>query len=67
MTEKPAKPAAKRPAARKPRAAARRPKTEQHQPDHREISARAYFIHLEEGAGDELGNWLRAERELTAA
>jgi hypothetical protein len=67
MTEKPAKPTAKRPAARKPRATARKPKTGRPQPDHREISARAYFIHLEEGAGDELGNWLRAERELTAA
>ena len=67
MTEKPAKPAAKRLAARKPRAAARRTKTQQRRPDHREISARAYFIHLEEGGGDELGNWLRAERELTAA
>jgi len=28
---------------------------------------RAYFIHLEDGDSDELGNWLRAERELSAA
>jgi hypothetical protein len=60
MTEKPAKPAAKRTTARKSR-------SKPPQPDHREISARAYFIHLEQGGGDEVGNWLRAERELTAA
>jgi hypothetical protein len=60
MTEKPAKPAAKRVTARKP-------KTKPHQPDHREISERAYFIHLEVDGGDEVGNWLRAERELTLA
>jgi hypothetical protein len=64
MTEKAdkpaAKPAAKRSTARKPRAATRKP-------DHDEISERAYFIHLEEGRCDEVGNWLRAERELTAA
>jgi hypothetical protein len=56
MTEKPAKPAAKRVTARKP-------KTKSLKPDHREISERAYFIHLEVGGGDEVGNWLRAERE----
>ena len=28
---------------------------------------RAYFIHLEEGGSDQLGNWLRAERELMTA
>jgi hypothetical protein len=60
MTEKPAKPAPKR-------AAARKPKTKPQKPEHREISARAYFIHLEESGADEVGNWLRAERELTAA
>ena len=31
-----------------------------------EIAERAYYISLEEGRGDELDNWLRAERELTA-
>jgi Protein of unknown function (DUF2934) len=60
MPEKPAKPAAKR-------VAARRPKTKPQKPDHREISARAYFIHLEEGGDDAVGHWLRAERELSAA
>ena len=60
MTEKPTKPARKRPAARKP--ARRRRK-----PTHRDISVRAYFIHLEEPGSDQLGNWLRAERELAAA
>jgi hypothetical protein len=36
-------------------------------PTHAEISERAYFIALEQGGADELGNWLRAERELAAA
>jgi hypothetical protein len=60
MTEKPAKPAAKRVTSRKP-------KTKPQKPDHREISERAYFIHLERGGSDEFQNWLRAERELTPA
>ena len=60
MTEKSGKTAVKRLTARKP-------KTMRRQPSHREISLRAYFIHLEEPASDQLGNWLRAERELTAA
>jgi hypothetical protein len=58
MTEKPAKPAAKR---------TRKPKTILQQPSHTEISERAYYIHLEDPGADELGNWLRAERELAAA
>jgi hypothetical protein len=37
----------------------------QRYPNQGEISKCAYFIHLEEGRCDELGNWLRAERELT--
>jgi hypothetical protein len=36
-------------------------------PTHDEISVRAYFIYLEAPECDELGNWLRAERELTPA
>jgi Protein of unknown function (DUF2934) len=35
-------------------------------PTHETIATRAYFIALERG-GDELGNWLTAERELLAA
>ncbi len=31
-----------------------------------EIAARAYAIHLSGSGGDELENWLRAERELLA-
>jgi hypothetical protein len=31
------------------------------------IAERAYFIHLDEGSHDEFANWLRAERELSAA
>jgi len=31
-----------------------------------DIERRAYELHLE-GSGDELGNWLRAERELATA
>jgi hypothetical protein len=34
-------------------------------PTHDEISVRAYFLYLETPESDELGNWLRAERELT--
>jgi Protein of unknown function (DUF2934) len=64
MSEKPAKPA--KPAASKP-AGSRKPKTRRRKPDQDEISTRAYFIHLEEGGCDQLANWLRAERELTAA
>ena len=60
MTEKPARPAIKR-------ASTRASKAKMRKPDQHEISERAYFIHLEEGGNDELGNWLRAERELMAA
>jgi hypothetical protein len=60
MTEKPNKPSPKRAVARKPR-------TRRRKPTHRDISRRAYFIHLEEPGSDELGNWLRAERELMPA
>ena len=60
MTDKPARPASKR-------AGTRAAKTKTREPDHGEISERAYFIHLQEGGCDELSNWLRAERELTAA
>ena len=60
MTEKPTKTARKRPAARKPA-------TRRRTPTHREISVRAYFIHLEEPGSDQLRNWLRAEHELSAA
>jgi len=35
--------------------------------DHDQIATRAYFIYLEEGRSDDVENWLRAERELTAA
>jgi len=55
-TGAPAKPAASR-----TRAARRRT------PAHEEIAERAYYIHLEQGTTDELGNWLRAEQELMAA
>ena len=61
MTEKLSKPAPKRVTARKSKTTRRR------KPTHGEISVRAYFIHLEEPGTDELGNWLRAERELTPA
>ncbi len=61
MTDKTAKPAAKRATARKPSTRRRR------KPTHREISLRAYFLHLEQPGSDQIGNWLRAERELTPA
>jgi len=60
MTEKLAKPTKKRVNAPKP-------KTKRRSPSPHEISERAYYIHIEEGGCDELGNWLRAEQELTAA
>ena len=60
MTDKTPKPAPKR-------ATVGEPRTRRRKPTHGEISVRAYFIHLEEPGTDELGNWLRAERELTPA
>jgi hypothetical protein len=41
------------------------PEASQPKPTHDEISVRAYFLYLEAPESDELGNWLRAERELT--
>jgi len=60
MTEKSTKSAPKRATLRKPRIRRRKP-------THEEISLRAYFLHLEQPGSDEMGNWLRAERELTPA
>ena len=61
MSEKPAKPAASKPTS------SRKPTTTRRKLDQGEISKRAYFIHLDEGGSDQLGNWLRAERELMTA
>lgn len=61
VAEKPAKPMRRR--ASSPNTAAKRKR----QVEHDEIARRAYFIYLDEGGADELGNWLRAERELAAA
>jgi len=36
------------------------------EPVFEEIAARAYEIHLSGAGGDDVENWLRAERELTA-
>ena len=36
-------------------------------PSYDAISERAYFISLEDDGGDEVANWLRAERELATA
>ena len=63
MTEKSSKPTKRAP---KP-TGSRKPTTRRRKPSHDEISERAYFIHIEEGERDQLGNWLRAERELAAA
>jgi hypothetical protein len=41
------------------------PKVSPPMPTHDEISVHAYFLYLETPESDELGNWLRAERELT--
>ncbi len=59
--------AEKQTAAPRKRATAGTPRTRRRRPTHQQISERAYFIYLEEGNGDEFGNWLRAEQELTAA
>ena len=48
-------------------AVSRKRTTVRQDPSHEQIAERAYFIHLQESGSDELGNWLRAERELTAA
>lgn len=64
MTEKPAKPTRRRTRVTKPKVVAAPMPPE---PSHAEISERAYFIALEQGGTDVLGNWLRAERELAAA
>jgi hypothetical protein len=72
MTEKPAettKTAAKKAAptkTAKPTASSARA-TRRRRPSHDKIAERAYFIHIEQGSGDEVGNWLRAEGELMAA
>jgi hypothetical protein len=61
MTEKPATAVT----ANKP-ASAHKPKAPR-KLDQGEISKRACVIHLHEDQSDQLGNWLRAEHELTAA
>lgn len=59
--------AEKRAPAPRRRTTAAKPRPRRRQPSHAQISERAYYIYLDEGTGDEFGNWLRAERELTAA
>jgi hypothetical protein len=61
MTEKPSKPARKR------TTTTSKPRTRRRKPSHNDIATRAYFLHLEAPHSDQLGNWLRAERELMAA
>ena len=62
MAEKTTTPATRRTRQRKPKVEAPNPTA-----THDVIAERAYFLHLEESGSDELGNWLRAEHELTAA
>lgn len=66
MSEKSAKPVRRRTRVTKPKEAAAAV-SERRDPTHSEISERAYFIALELDSSDEVGNWLRAERELVAA
>lgn len=61
MAEKSEKPTRKRASSAKKSVKAERPV------EQAEIAKRAYFIYLEEGHSDEVGNWLRAERELATA
>jgi len=42
-------------------------KAQRDEPSEAAIAERAYFIYREEGGSDQLENWVRAERELTAA
>jgi len=43
------------------------PRANTRSPSYDEISERAYFISLQEGGGEDVANWLRAERELATA
>jgi hypothetical protein len=52
---------------RKRASSPRKPAKAKRSVEHDEIARRAYFIYLDEGHSDEMGNWLRAERELAAA
>jgi hypothetical protein len=61
MSEKPAKPAAS-----KPHQFAQAHHEAPQARSGRDLQARL-FIHLEAGGSDQLGNWLRAERELMTA
>lgn len=54
-----------KPVAKRVRSTKSKPKRTQ--PSQADIAERAYFIYLEDGGSDELENWVRAERELTAA
>lgn len=60
MPEKSSKPTVRRIRSRKPKA-------EPRMPSHSEIAERAYFLSLEGSDTDASENWLRAERELSAA
>lgn len=42
----------------------RRATTSSASPTHDQIAERAYYLSLD-GGGDDMGNWLRAEQELT--
>jgi Protein of unknown function (DUF2934) len=59
------RPSAKKTTTRKTTSATTRRTRKRPVPTADQIAERAYFIHLDEG-GDPFGNWLRAERELTA-
>ena len=63
MPEKSVKPARKRAATTRTKAKATRARAVEPV----DIATRAYYIYLDEGSSDELENWFRAERELTAA
>ena len=58
--------AAKKTAAAKTAAPAKRTREKKVLTSPDQIAERAYFLHLERG-GDELENWLTAERELATA
>jgi len=71
VPEKSAKPVRKRATAAaaktKTKANTKRSPTRARAVDRDDVATRAYYIHLEDGSSNDLENWLRAERELTAA
>jgi hypothetical protein len=63
VPEKPAKPERKQGATSNSKAR----RTKVRSVDQTDVATRAYYISLDEGSSNDIENWLRAEREVTAA